>query len=154
MTAVTCVALARLKASIQKRSSTRLSLTGYSVPCTMKTSRPRTFSRTRTKTFPSLKTFVSERASSVPSFLQIARARSWLALPAKILSSPKGSVCFAEVWLDSLQATSDRSMPGGPVLWPNGGDIADTGGQHGRSPFLDSPKPGTFLPARRSPRCL
>ena len=36
MTAVTCVALARLKASIQKSSSMKLSLTGYSVPCTMK----------------------------------------------------------------------------------------------------------------------
>ena len=80
MTAVTCVALARLKASIQKSSSMKLSLTGYSVPWTMKTSRPRTFSRTRTKTFPSLKTgCVSDRASSVPS---------WRRSPAERLGWP------------------------------------------------------------------
>ena len=49
---MTCVALARLKASIQNVNSMKLSLTGCSVPWITKTSRPRTFSRTRTKTLP------------------------------------------------------------------------------------------------------
>ena len=98
MTAVTCVALARLKASIQKSSSMKLSLTGYSVPWTMKTSRPRTFSSTRTKTLPSLKTCVSDCASSIPRWLaDRLRRASELALPAKTFSSPYGSVCFDDV---------------------------------------------------------
>ena len=62
MTAVTWVALARFRASIQKSNSMKLSLTGCSVPWITKTSRPRTFSRTRTKTLPSLKILVSDRA--------------------------------------------------------------------------------------------
>src|ERR1700704_1533618 len=72
----------------------------------MKTSRPRTFSKTRTKTFPSLKVFVSDCASSIPSREQIARARVPLACPLKILSSPNGSLSLAE----ELQ-TRDLSMP-------------------------------------------
>ena len=62
----------------------------------MKTSRPRTFSSTRTKTFPSLKTCVSDCASSIPRWLQIAWPSAWLALPAKIFSSPYGSVFLDE----------------------------------------------------------
>ena len=70
----------------------KLSFTGCSVPWMMKTSRPRTFSWTRTKTFPSLKILVSDWATSIPSLEQMAWASPRLARPAKIFSSPNGSV--------------------------------------------------------------
>ncbi len=53
MTTVTDAALARFSASIQNSSSTKLSLAGKAVPCSRNTSRPRTFSGTRTKRLPS-----------------------------------------------------------------------------------------------------
>ena len=66
----------------------KLSLTGYSVPWITKTSRPRTFSRTRTKTFPSPNCKVSDFARPIPSFSQTALPKLTLALPAKSFSSP------------------------------------------------------------------
>src|SRR5882757_4269423 len=44
----------------------------------------------------------------MPSWAQIDRPSDWLARPAKILSSPKGSVCFDDV--EAWQATSVLSM--------------------------------------------
>ena len=65
MTTVTDAALARLSASTQNSSSMKLSLAGREVPWTRKTSRPRTFSSTRTNTLPSEKCSVSHAAERV-----------------------------------------------------------------------------------------
>src|SRR5215510_13795637 len=87
MTAVTDAALARLSASIQNRSSMKLSLAGNAVPCTRNTSRPRTFSRTRTNRFPSEKRSVSEAPSSQPRYSAIERPSRRLADPANSRNS-------------------------------------------------------------------
>src|ERR1700735_3551606 len=87
MTAVTDAALARLKASIQKSSSMKLSLAGNPVPWTRYTSRPLTFSSTRTKRFPSEKRSVSLAPSGQSRYSAMARPNLGLADPAKRSSS-------------------------------------------------------------------
>src|SRR6478672_4968651 len=82
MIAVTDAALARLNASIQNSSSMKSSLAENAVPCTRNTSRPRTFSRTRTKRLPSEKRRVSEAPTGHPRYSAIDRPSLWLADPA------------------------------------------------------------------------
>src|SRR5262249_32349086 len=65
MTTVTDSALARFNASIQKRSSMKLSLAGKTVDCTRYTWRPRTLSLTRTNRFPSEKRSTSPAPAGV-----------------------------------------------------------------------------------------
>src|SRR5262245_46839350 len=87
MTAVTDAALARLSASIQNSSSMKLSLAGKAVPCTRNTSRPRTFSSTRTNRLPSEKRSVSDCPSLQPRYSAIELPRRRLAEPAKSRNS-------------------------------------------------------------------
>src|SRR5271163_3394406 len=91
MTAVTEAALARLKASIQKSSSMKLSLAGKAVPWIKKTSRPRTFSPTRTKRLPSENWSVSPAPSGQSRYLAMAWPSLRLADPAKSEHSPSGT---------------------------------------------------------------
>src|SRR5579864_4816261 len=113
MTAVTWEAEARFSASIQNRSSTKLSLTGCETPCTTKASWPRTLSSTRTKVLPSPKRIVSQGAASTPSFAQSARVRSGFALPAKIFkasSEPTRAPVFVMATLLSASVAGDKSL--------------------------------------------
>src|SRR4029453_7723865 len=71
MTTVTDSALARFNASIQKRSSIKLSLAGKTVDCTTYTRRPRTFSLTRTNRFPSEKWSTSPAPGCTFKYSQI-----------------------------------------------------------------------------------
>ena len=66
MTAVTLAADARWHASAMIKSSIRFSFTGGQVGCTMKTSRPRTFSMISTLISPSLKRPTVMRPSDRP----------------------------------------------------------------------------------------
>ena len=91
MTAVTDEALARFRASIQKSSSMKLSLVGKPVPCTRKTSRPRTFSSTRTKRFPSENRIVSLAASGQPRYSAIEAPSFRLADPTNRRNSSVGT---------------------------------------------------------------
>ena len=87
MTAVTEAALARLNASIQKRSSMKLSLAGKPVPWTRNTSRPLTFSNTLTKRFPSENRRVSLAPNGQSRYSAMAAPSLGLADPAKRSSS-------------------------------------------------------------------
>ena len=91
MTAVTEAALARLNASIQKSSSMKLSFAGNAVPWTRKTSRPLTFSRTRTNRLPSEKRSVSFLPSWQPRYSAIAPPSLRLADPANSRNSSSGT---------------------------------------------------------------
>ena len=91
MTAVTEAALARLRASIQKSSSMKLSLAGNAVPCTRNTSRPRTFSRTRTNRFPSENRRVSVDPRAQPRYSAIDAPSVRLADPANSRNSSVGT---------------------------------------------------------------
>ena len=82
-------ALARFSASIQKSSSTKLSLTGRCTPWMTNVSRPRTFSRMRTKTLPSLKIWASQGTSFCPSASAMLFANTGLPEPARIARSPR-----------------------------------------------------------------
>src|SRR5262245_17929838 len=83
MTAVTDDALARFSASIQNNNSMKLSFAGNAVPCTRNVSRPRTFSSTRTKRFPSENRCVSLAASGWSRYAAIDAPNVRLADPAK-----------------------------------------------------------------------
>ena len=87
MTAVTEAALARLSASTQNSSSTKLSFAGNTTAWIMNASLPRTLSRTRTIRLPSEKRSTSLRATSVPSAAQMEAVKRGLPLPAKICRS-------------------------------------------------------------------
>src|SRR5215471_18290590 len=87
MTTVTDSALARFKASVQNRSSMKLSLVGKTVDCTRYTWRPRTFSLTRTNKFPSEKRTTSPAPGWVPRYSQILRVSLGLPLPPKMTRS-------------------------------------------------------------------
>ena len=87
MSTVTFSALALLKASIQNSNSMKLSLTGKAVDCTRKTSLPLTFSRTRTKVFPSENRNTSPSRIGTSKWLHILVVRSRLPLPLKTITS-------------------------------------------------------------------
>src|SRR5215813_6415608 len=84
MTTVTDSALARFNASIQKRSSIKWSLAGKTVDCTRYTRRPRTFSLTRTKRFPSEKRSTSPAPGCTCKYSQILSVSLGLPLPPKM----------------------------------------------------------------------
>src|SRR5262249_13936912 len=113
ITAVTEAALARLRASIQKSSSTKLSFTGNAVPWIRKASRPRTFSSTRTKRLPSWKRSTSDRPSGQPRYVLISWASLRLPEPANSRSS---SSTRMEPSSRSSEGSASRPAPGGYSL--------------------------------------
>src|SRR5208282_2280150 len=82
-------ALARRTASIMMNISIRLWFVGGQVDWTMNTSSPRTFSSTFTNVSPSGNGEMLHLPSSMPMYLQIARARGSLAVPLKTFTSQK-----------------------------------------------------------------
>src|SRR5262245_24822837 len=117
MTAVTDAALARLSASIQNSSSMKLSLAGKAVPCTRNTSRPRTFSRTRTNRLPSEKRSVSDWPSSHPRYSAIECPRRRLAEPAKSRNSSSTAATLRTYGDPELSIARGRTVlpPGAAV---------------------------------------
>src|SRR5882762_10177 len=87
MTTVTDSALARFSASIQNRSSMKLSLAGKAVDCTRYTRRPRTVSLTRTNRLPSEKRSTSPVPGCTCTYSQILRVSFGLPLPPKMRMS-------------------------------------------------------------------
>ncbi len=78
---------ARLSASIMISSSMRVSLTGGQVGCTTKTSAPRTFSFTCTKTSPSENRETSASEMGSRRYWAISSASARFALPENSFSS-------------------------------------------------------------------
>src|SRR3954453_14460786 len=112
MSAVTDSALARLNASIQKRSSMKWSLVGKTVDCTKKTRRPRTFWRTRTNRVPSEKRSTSPRPTSTPRSRQIATASFGLAEPANTSGSSSGAGGAWRIQRSQFQLAIAASLDG------------------------------------------
>src|SRR5262249_26562566 len=96
-------------ASIQKRSSMKLSLAGKTVDCTRYTWRPRTFSLTRTNRFPSEKRSTSPAPGCMFKYSQILSVSLGLPLPPKMRMS---STIIVTSQTQSLQYTKsvERSL--------------------------------------------
>src|ERR1700680_2166501 len=77
---------ARRQASAMASSSTRWSLTGGEVGCTIKTSLRRTGSRSCTLTSPSRNRSITHAPTGMPSSLAVAAAKGGLAVPARIVN--------------------------------------------------------------------
>src|SRR5713101_3161721 len=136
MTAVTRLALDRLKASSITSSSIRFSLTGGPVGCTTNTSAPRTLSWIWNHTSPSEKRERWARPSGTPRKRAIDSPRTGCALPVKTLSS-------GDISSDSRSRPCRPPRP--PVGW--GGRIRTFEyGVQSPAPYrLATPQPGPYV---------
>ena len=118
-----------------------MSFTGGHVGWTMKTSAPRTFSSSWTKTSPSENRVTSAWPSGIPRQAAISSASAWCAFPVNSFSS-----------YGMASATPSRARVGGPALHPDG-----WGGRIRTSEYgIQSPAPchlatPQVVPARRRP---